>query len=91
MLVLNGVLPVAVKDGNHVTPAGPIQSLFPQGERETALAIARDWYAKGWRPVLISKDVDDKGYYSFPTLFHYKNYDRAAKATATKKAKRKAA
>lgn len=87
LLVLNGVLPVAVRDGSHVTPAGPIQSLFTENEGETALAIARVWYAKGYRPVLFSKTYDG----TFETLYHFKNYDRAAKAKATKAARRKAA
>ncbi len=87
LLVLNGVLPSPVRDGSHVTPAGPIQSLFTENETETALAIAKQWYAKGYKPVLFSKTYDGV----FVTLYHYKNYDRAAKAKATKAARRKAA
>lgn len=61
MFVLDGNLPFAVKDRDdgYVTPAGPIQLLFTPKERQTALAIAADWSAKGWSPILYSKnDVD---------------------------------
>lgn len=87
MFVLNGVLPVPVRDEGHVTPAGPIQALFLESERETALAIAARWYAKGWKPVLFSKTYDG----NFQTLYHYKFKDRGAKASATRKAKKLAA
>lgn len=87
MYVLNGVLPSAVKDGNYVTPAGPIQSLFTEGEKETALAIAASWYTKGWKPYLFSKTYDG----NFAVLFNYAFKDRGKKASATRKAKKLAA
>jgi hypothetical protein len=87
MFVLNGVLPAPVRDDGHVTPAGPIQSLFVENERETALAIAGEWYAKGWKPLLFSKTYNGQ----FETMFNYKYKDRGAKASATRKAKRLAA
>lgn len=86
MFVLNGVLPYSVKDGNHVTAMGLIQALFVESERDTALAIAREWYAKGWKPYLISKTYDGQ----FDTLYNYRHYDRAAKAKATKLARKAA-
>lgn len=87
MYVLNGVLPHAFKSDGVVTPAGPIQALFVDSERETALAIAASWYAKGWKPYLFSKTYDGQ----FETLYNYRFKDRAAKATATKRAKKLAA
>ena len=87
LYVLNGVLPNAVRDGSHVTPAGPIQSFFTENEHDTALAIAKVWYGKGYKPVLFSKTYDGQ----FETLYNYRNYDRAAKAKATKAARKLAA
>lgn len=87
MFVLNGELSTSVRDDWDVTPDGPIQSLFVESERETALAIAASWYAKGWKPVLFSKTYDGQ----FETLYNYKFKDRGAKASATRRAKRLAA
>jgi hypothetical protein len=42
---------------------GVIESNFTQGEAATALAIAKEWDRKGFRPVLISKTY--KGDFKF--------------------------
>jgi hypothetical protein len=84
LYVLNGVLPHAINDDGFVTPAGDIQALYT--EREVALDHAKLWYAKGRKPVLFSKTYDGQ----FEFLYNYKNYDRAAKAKATKAAKKAA-
>ena len=84
--VLNGVLPAPVKDGNNITPAGPIQLLFTNGERETALGIAQVWYEKGYKPYLYSKTYDGQ----FEHLFNYRFKDRGKKIAATKKTKKAA-
>lgn len=49
MLVLYGYFPENRED---------LQSHFTLNERDTALAIARQWQAKGWQPVLLEKTWD---------------------------------
>lgn len=39
---------------------GEISQDFTQGERETAIAIGRIWYQRGWRPRLLSKSWDGR-------------------------------
>lgn len=84
LYVLNGVLPFAVRDEGHVTAAGPVQQLFTENEYDTALAIAKVWYNKGYKPILFSKTYDGE----FETLYDYRD---AVKAKATKVARKLAA
>jgi len=81
--VLNGVVNAPYKDEDNITPAGPMQSLFLEGEKELALQVARCWYDRGWKPVLTAKTYDGQ----FDRLYDYRLHDKMAKARAARKKK----
>lgn len=53
-----------------IAPKGPQEQNFTHGEKATALAIAKEWNAKGWKPRLISKTYrgDFKVWYDYRTV-----------------------
>jgi hypothetical protein len=57
---------------------GPMEALFTENERQTALAICRSIFDKGQRPRLISKTHDGE----FKTLFDYRNVQKKRKPKA---------
>jgi hypothetical protein len=58
------------------TPKGYAEQLFSDGERATALAIAKKWDEKGWKPKLTSQTYDG----NFRTVYNWKT--RAVKKAA---------
>jgi hypothetical protein len=50
MLVLKGTHPIE----------GEMEQLFTSNERDTAIAIGREWFRNGWRPRLLVKSWDGR-------------------------------
>lgn len=54
------------------------QLFFSAGERATAMAIAKEWLAKGYRPFLYEAQYDGR----FRVLVNFRNAEKKAKKAA---------
>jgi len=72
LYALKGVLP----------RKGPEEQPFTHNEKATALAIAKRWHVKGWKPRLISKTYDG----DFKVWYDYRTSKLPAKTKPVRKA-----
>jgi hypothetical protein len=61
---------------------GPQEQLFTHNEKATAVAIAKRWHAKGWKPYLFSKTYDG----DFKVWYDHKTAKLPVRKVAVRKA-----